>query len=85
MSENYLPTIDVMPRQLEKREDFLNSNGDARFVRCKVCFKFPVGAESRRHLRKGILRIARLVNATGASCTSYKSSSLDQLHLLQSL
>ncbi len=80
MSENYLPTIDVMPRQLEKREDFLNSNGDARFV-----LKIPVGAESRRHLRKGILRIARLVNATGASCTSYKSSSLDQLHLLQSL
>lgn len=39
MSENYLPTIDVMPRQLEKREDFLNSNGDARFVRRKVFFK----------------------------------------------
>jgi len=38
MSENYLPTIDVMPRQLGRRKDFLNSNGDARFVRRKVCF-----------------------------------------------
>ncbi len=38
MSENYLPTIDVMPRQLGRRKDFLNSNGDARFARREVWF-----------------------------------------------
>lgn len=38
MSENYLPTIDVMPRQLGRRKDFLNSNGDARFARRAVWF-----------------------------------------------
>ncbi len=38
MSENYLPTIDVMPRQLGRRKDFLDSNGDARFARREVWF-----------------------------------------------